>query len=180
MILMQASIVNYMNIAIILLMASGVCDMFDGAIARKCKRTDVEKEFGIQLDSLADTVAFVVYPAIILLHMTQYNMVSYIIACLYVFAGIMRLGWFNVTVETNKGFFQGMPVTTAAALIPLYYLIVSKFTVSNEILTYLTQGIFTFVALMFIANFKMKKPDTKGRIVMGAVALVIFTIIVLI
>ena len=183
MLLMKSSAneaLNYMNVAIGLLIVSGVCDMFDGTIARKCKRTDVEKEFGIQLDSLADTVAFVVYPAIILLYATQYHMASYFIACLYVFAGIMRLGWFNVTVETNKGFFQGMPVTMSAAFVPLFFIIISKFAVSPEIITYMTQVLFLTIALLFIANFKMKKPNTKGRVILGTVALVIFTIIVLI
>ena len=42
---------NYMRVAIPLLIASGVCDMFDGAVARRCKRTDKEKEFGVQLES---------------------------------------------------------------------------------------------------------------------------------
>ena len=182
MLLMKSSAneaLNYMNVAIGLLIVSGVCDMFDGTIARKCKRTDVEKEFGIQLDSLADTVAFVVYPAIILLYATQYHMASYFIACLYVFAGIMRLGWFNVTVETNKGFFQGMPVTMSAAFVPLFFIIISKFAVSPEIITYMTQVLFLTIALLFIANFKMKKPDAKGRIILGLVAFAILIFIIL-
>ena len=32
------------------LMAAGVLDMFDGTIARMCKRTEKEKYFGVQLD----------------------------------------------------------------------------------------------------------------------------------
>ena len=46
-----------MLVPVIALLLSGVCDMFDGPVARKCKRTDIEKEFGVQLDSLADTIA---------------------------------------------------------------------------------------------------------------------------
>ena len=41
--------------AIFCLMFSGLCDMFDGKVARtKKKRTTEEKHFGIQLDSLSD------------------------------------------------------------------------------------------------------------------------------
>jgi hypothetical protein len=47
--------VNHIRYSLIFLMLAGVCDMFDGKIARMCKRTKQEKEFGIQLDSLADT-----------------------------------------------------------------------------------------------------------------------------
>ena len=51
--------------AIILLMFAGLCDMFDGKVARtKKKRTIEERHFGIQLDSLADVVSFGVLPAI--------------------------------------------------------------------------------------------------------------------
>ena len=53
--------------ALMCLMVAGVCDMFDGTVARRCKRTKEEKEFGIQLDSLVDTGCFVMFPIIILL-----------------------------------------------------------------------------------------------------------------
>ena len=52
--------------AIICLMFSGLCDMFDGRVARtKKKRTTEERQFGIQLDSLSDLVCFGVLPSII-------------------------------------------------------------------------------------------------------------------
>ena len=39
-------------VAIFCLMASGLCDMFDGKIARtRHKSTEMERNFGIQLDS---------------------------------------------------------------------------------------------------------------------------------
>ena len=50
--------------AIFCLALSGFFDMFDGKVARRKKdRTDDEKLFGIQLDSLCDVVAFGVFPA---------------------------------------------------------------------------------------------------------------------
>lgn len=43
--------------AIMCLALSGLCDMFDGKIARSKKnRTDDEKLFGIQIDSLCDVI----------------------------------------------------------------------------------------------------------------------------
>ena len=166
-----------MKTVIILLIVSGICDMFDGSVARKCKRTDVEKEFGIQLDSLADTVAFVVYPATILLHLAGGNSITYVIACFYVFAGIMRLGWFNVTTEENKGLFQGLPVTTAAGLIPLVYTIANLAHSTNHIgsIMQTTCGI---IALLFISNFKLKKPNRKMKAIMGVIALTIAAFII--
>ena len=52
--------------AIFCLAVSGLCDMFDGKIARtKKNRTEDEKNFGIQIDSLCDVVCFGVLPVII-------------------------------------------------------------------------------------------------------------------
>ena len=54
------------RIAILCLLISGICDLFDGKVARHKKdRTDQEKLFGIQIDSLCDLVAFGVLPACI-------------------------------------------------------------------------------------------------------------------
>jgi len=48
------------------LLFSGFCDAFDGKVARtKKNRTHMEREFGIQIDSLSDLVAFGVLPACI-------------------------------------------------------------------------------------------------------------------
>ena len=48
--------------AVFCLALSGLCDMFDGKIARSKKnRTDREKMFGVQIDSLCDCVCFGVF-----------------------------------------------------------------------------------------------------------------------
>ena len=53
-------------IGAIFLLISGLCDAFDGMIARtKTDRTEQEKQYGIQIDSLSDLVAFGVLPACI-------------------------------------------------------------------------------------------------------------------
>ena len=53
------------RLALLCLMVCGICDMFDGTIARKCKRSEDAKSFGIQIDSLCDLVCFGVFPAIL-------------------------------------------------------------------------------------------------------------------
>ena len=45
---------------------SGLCEAFDGRVARRKKdRSQMEKKYGIQIDSLADLVAIGVLPACI-------------------------------------------------------------------------------------------------------------------
>ena len=168
---------DYMRVAIPLLIVAGVCDMFDGTVARMCKRTQIEKDFGVQLDSLADTVSFVVFPACMLTHMGNYSIASMIIACAYVFAGIMRLGWFNVTVEENKGFFQGLPVTLASVIVPAVYVVLTFFKVTDfafELAIYIT---FALIAFLFIFNFRLNKPKTKTRIALAILAVAIIAML---
>lgn len=53
------------------LLFCGLCDAFDGKVARtKNNRTELERNFGIQVDSLSDLVAFGVLPA---LHRRRYD-----------------------------------------------------------------------------------------------------------
>ena len=60
---MMLSVNGHLNLAVLCLAISGLCDMFDGKIARTKKdRTEEEKCFGIQIDSLCDIVCFGVGP----------------------------------------------------------------------------------------------------------------------
>ena len=53
-------------IGIFFLLLCGLLDAFDGKVARtKADRTELEKKFGVQIDSLSDLVAFGVLPACI-------------------------------------------------------------------------------------------------------------------
>lgn len=79
-------------------MFSGLCDMFDGRVARtKKNRTAEQKGFGIQIDSLCDIVAFGILPAVITIVVCGSVWYAVLIAALYVLAGLIRLAYFNVT-----------------------------------------------------------------------------------
>ena len=171
--LMNSDLTNSMDpiiVPMILLILAGVCDMFDGRVARACKRTEKEAEFGIQLDSLADTVSFVVYPAIILMYATDFSLPGIIIAMFYSFAGVMRLGWFNITTEENKGFYMGLPVTFSALLIPVFFLLFRILNVSPS-----PAALYVFwlaIGIAFISNFKLKKPGLKFSLAMLLTAII--------
>jgi len=166
-----------MGVAMIALIVSGLCDMFDGAVARRCKRTEQEKEFGIQLDSLSDTVAFVAFPACMLIRMTDFHVVGLLIAAFYVFTGIMRLGWFNITTETSGGIYSGLPVTFSSVIFPTFYLLFSFLKVPYTSVIF--QVLFAVVAVLFITNFKTRKIGIKKLsfliipAVLGIVALIL-------
>lgn len=85
---MLFSMNGYPRMAIVCLALSGFCDMFDGKIARtKKNRTEVEKKFGIQIDSLADIICFGVGPTLIAYRMGMNHGIGVTILMFYVLAG---------------------------------------------------------------------------------------------
>ena len=104
--------------AIFFLALSGLCDMFDGKIARtKKNRTEDEKSFGIQIDSLCDIVCFGVLPIVICFKLGMDRIWSMAILALYGLAGLIRLGYFNVMEAKRQAeeggarkYYQGLPI----------------------------------------------------------------------
>ncbi len=155
--------------AVLALMFSGLCDMFDGKVARtKKKRTKEEKSFGIQLDSLSDLVCFGVLPAVIgyKLGINKCYMIPLLI--FYPLAGLIRLAYFNMLETMRDGDgpvkeYVGLPITSAALLFPFLF-IFKKLLGKYFALAY---GIGLFVVgLLFISKIKIKKPKTKQMIIM--------------
>ena len=115
------------KVAILCLALSGLCDMFDGKIARtKKNRTEDEKKFGIQIDSLCDVVCFGVFPAMICYCLGMNHIPGVIILCLYCVASVIRLGYFNVMEEKRQNetselrhYYQGLPITSMAIALPI-------------------------------------------------------------
>ncbi len=167
--------------AIICLMASGICDMFDGKIARTRKKsTEEEKRFGIQLDSLCDIVCFGVLPAVIGVAITPAGSPAHYIAwglgALYILCALIRLAYFNVTEETRQStetgcrtHYAGLPVTTAAVIFPLAFVLYLFLPASLRLWTY---PIFCGVtAVCFIAPIRVRKPHGVGLLLLGLIGL---------
>ena len=90
-------------IASMCLLFSGLCDAFDGRVARMRKQsTEQEKRFGIWIDSLADVIAFGVLPAIIgySVGMTHWGYVP--LFALFILTAIIRLAYYGVTEEERQ------------------------------------------------------------------------------
>lgn len=154
--------------SIILLMAAGICDMFDGSVASTKSRSEAEKRFGIQIDSLSDLISFGVMPAIFVFMITGQTVLAAFVSALYTLAALIRLAYFNVTEEDRqrqttekRKYYNGVPVTTIAVLLPLAYLVQNKFGISG------TAGyvvMLVVVGIGFIAPVEIKKPNIVGKI----------------
>ncbi len=156
--------------AVFCLLLSGFCDMFDGKVAKTMKRTEDEKKFGIQIDSLSDLIAFGVLPAAIGYSIGLTAWWGKAIMAIFVLAALIRLAYFNVmeekrqkkTSETRKEY-TGLPVTTDALIFPLVYALRSFFG-SNFYIFY--AFVLVLVAFLFLYKFKVVKPKLKGMIAM--------------
>lgn len=163
------------DLAILCLMVAGFFDTFDGAIARtKKNRTPEECRFGIQIDSLTDLVAFGVLPALIgytELKSGGMDYSSVIIALVYSLTALIRLAYYNVTEEIRQSetaekrhYYQGLPVTTSAALVPFLWcfkpLLGLHFPVVTAVVLFL-------IAALFISPLKIPKPG--GRMLAAVV-----------
>ena len=165
--------------AVMCLMFSGLCDMFDGRVARtKKKRTNEERHFGIQLDSLSDLVCFGVLPAIIGYSLGIKNTYLIPLIIIYPFAALIRLAYFNVLEITRNSStpvkeYTGLPVTSSALIFPFLY-IFRKFLGKYFVLIY---GIVLFViAILFISKIKIKKPGIRvmiGFIIVGVIEILL-------
>ena len=166
-------------LSLLFLVIAGVCDMFDGVIARAFKRTPTEKDFGVQIDSLVDIVSFVICPVCLLFSQAGCNFVTAIVAIVYAICGVERLAWFNITTEENKGYFIGLPVTYAALIFPLLYIGLFYLPLSDSIRALIWMGVFLLIALLFVLNFKLKKPSLVFRLAMVVVAIGLIAMLVI-
>lgn len=157
--------------ALICLMVAGFCDMFDGKIASTMKRTEQEKKFGIQIDSLSDLICFGVLPAIIVWRTTNGESIYLSISIAYLLSALVRLAWFNVDEEErqskeqgSRAIYLGLPVTTTALILPIITGLIYWVTPfpAGKILPW----VLLFIAVAFITPFKIRKPGLIGKIIM--------------
>lgn len=169
--------------ALMCLMLSGTLDAFDGKIARTKKdRTEEEKRFGIQLDSLCDIVSFGVLPGVICRSMGMTEALPLAICCLYLLCAQIRLAYFNVQEEErqsrtseNRHVYSGLPVTSVCILLPpafLFHLISD----TAERIAVITMML--VMAVLFISPIRIPKPGKVGiPIVLGVGVLEFFLLL---
>ena len=170
-------------VGIICLLISGICDSFDGAVARTRKnRTREDKMFGERIDSLSDLIAFGVAPAMIGFGMKINKWYFIPVYAIFVLCALIRLAYFDVTEEIRmededcgkRKFYEGLPVTNVGFILPIFYLIATMFA-PQSIGWSLTMIIgYLLLAIAFVIPFKVKKIGVKGiMILMGIIGIIL-------
>lgn len=186
------------------LLFCGLCDAFDGKVARtKQGRTSAQMNFGIQIDSLSDLVAFGVLPACIGMAMMRvspmFRMVMHryshawqrnlfmtclgAVLVLYMLAALIRLAYFNVAEQERqkeeegvRKFYTGLPVTSAALIFPLILLL--QYVIPADVtVMYFATAVFT--GLAFLSKIQVKKPGLRGILIMVGIGAVECALVIL-
>lgn len=192
-------------LGIFFLLFCGLCDAFDGKVAStKKNRTDTERKFGIQIDSLSDLIAFGVLPACIgaaFLRTSYYfndvvnlsdpawycvaaKILVFGILILYILTAMIRLAYFNVSEEERQStetgarkFYLGLPVTSASIIFPsvaLFQFLIPADLTILYILAVIATGI------LFITPFKLKKLGLKGILLLVGIGALEFIALIIV
>ena len=173
------------KMAIFCLAFSGVCDAFDGRIARSKKnRTEDEKSFGIQLDSLCDVICFGIFPAMICYLLGVRGAIGLSIVFFYCLCAVIRLAFFNV-LETKRQqteggcnkTYRGLPVTSISFILPMAFWL--QFLLPDRAFLILLHFILALVGFLFILDFPLHKPGLKSILVLIGIMLVTVGVIFL-
>ena len=178
--------------AVIMLMLSAILDLLDGAVARALK---AQSEFGAQLDSLSDFLAFGVAPSILLYEwaLGDAGKLGWIATIVLPVAAALRLARFNVmakeadtTPAWKKKFFTGVPTPAGAGLVmlPIYIWFISPDTFTVFSFATPLIAVWTIlISMMMISRlptFSFKGLELPQRFLlpmMGAFALTIAALI---
>jgi CDP-diacylglycerol--serine O-phosphatidyltransferase len=143
--------------ASLMVVGSLVADGLDGRLARMLK---ADGEFGKELDSLADVVAFGTAPAILLyqMYLHDFGYLGMAFAVIFPMCGALRLARFNI-IKTS-GFFMGVPITAAGTLLSCLAFYFQRETVADPI-RYLLPAVMLGLSYLMISTIPY--PDFKKR-----------------
>lgn len=165
--------------AILSILFAGVLDGLDGRIARMLRG---ESRFGAELDSLSDSIAFGVAPALILYLWSLYAMPKFgwIFALAHALSCALRLARFNAAIDADEqphksaGFLTGVPAPAGAGLtfVPMYLWLVTGEDIFRA--WYVVAPWTAFIAFLMISNiatYSWSGLRLRKRIRLEAIAL---------
>lgn len=171
---------NHIITAVSCLILSGICDAFDGVLARRRENTKDQTTYGEELDSLSDVMAFGVLPVIITVCDCGNKLWFYPVFVFYVLCGLIRLAYFNMLAQkndTDKSCFIGIPITAITIIYPIFYIAFRLTGVPFS--EYIMLGMLFITGILYVVRIKVKKPDSIAKTVLavlGVFIIIAFTI----
>jgi len=157
---MYFSILENFPAAIISMLWAVFFDWGDGIIARKMKnRTEEQRAFGGQLDSLIDIVSFGICPAVLLLSYGAFGWLFLPGAFIIVATSAIRLSYFNVFGLVDNSTYVGLALDNNVLILALVFLL-------DGLMPQFAFSIVLYATLMILAGFNLssiRTPKFAGR-----------------
>ncbi len=161
-------------IGVICLIYAGLFDLFDGFVARRTSRSQVQQDFGLQIDSIADMAAFGVAPVFIAVNLGMTSALELAALIFYACCAAVRLAYFNVhgtSAEGERRYYTGVPVTYAALVFPILLLFATA--VNESPVTWLIQSYFWVLGALFVLRIPIRKPGGIFYAIFPLIAIVL-------
>lgn len=154
------AILGYFPLAVIGILWAIYFDWLDGIVARKTRgRTENEKKFGNQIDSIIDMVSFGVFPAVFLMSYANYSLIFLPGALLIVSVAAVRLSYFTIFGLADPKHYQGLSLDNN--MLVLSFLFLFERFVSPGTFSYILYG--ALVALLVLNVAPVKTPKFSGK-----------------
>lgn len=153
-----ASIQGKFQWAAFWIIISAVLDGFDGIIARLTK---TQSEFGVQLDSLADSVSFGVAPCLLLYFWGFKTAVPHGVAIFFSFiflaAGVLRLARYNILQRdiTDRKYYTGLTLPSASMVV-VAVVIIQPELIQERLFALLLASLIIILALCMVSTIQYK------------------------
>ena len=148
-----------LNLAMACFVMAGLCDLFDGFVARRLKTTEEESVFGLYIDSTVDAVNFGAVPVVLLLHWGFNSWPDYLLFIFYCSCAVIRLAYFNLLQRESQGPFthyMGLPVTYSSLFIPIVMTIGTA--LPGSVSSLLVRVCMLALGFFFVLKIPIKKP----------------------
>ena len=138
---------------------AALMDDLDGIVASRTRnrRSDLAK-MGKSLDGFADIVYGAVFPAVVILQISNAEILSLVTAMAMLTAGALRLSYFNNFGLSDDGRFLGVPLFYDVPLLAVFLLLRPVLPVENQVL--ILNLVFLVLALLHVSSIRV--PATTG------------------
>jgi CDP-diacylglycerol--serine O-phosphatidyltransferase len=144
--------------AAIAMMVAAFLDWCDGKVAKRYGQRD----WGKNIDSLADAVSFGAAPAVMVWYFIYVGAVAdigmgltLIIPAMMIAAGLMRLTRYNTLDST--GFYMGMPITLNGVIFPLLYFALNFLGTPDNMVANIFALAGLVSTILMIGDFRIRK-----------------------
>ena len=168
------------KLAIYMMFLACLCDTFDGRIARSNPdRTEAQKFYGVQLDSLCDVISFGLTPCFIAFSFGFDALLDVIIYSIFIACGAIRLAYFNTLANAkpnkkNNGF-KGVPIPMSTFVITVLF-VLTTFSPASVSVWFFRIALLA-LAVAFVLNIRIKKPNLKTAVTLIGIEVVLLLIL---